>query len=119
LSRESGDFIEGFRPQQNAAKQLVFERCPGIFKQVCDDARRSLGQKFVLLVDEINRGDIPRIFGELLPLLEKDKRGNQAPCQFAPPAISAWKQKALEAGRVLATTFCQAPHKSRSGLLNF
>lgn len=70
------DFIEGFRPQINAAKQLVFERCAGIFKALCTDARvNTEQQKYFLVVDEINRGDIPRIFGELLTLLEKDKRG--------------------------------------------
>ena len=71
------DFIEGYRPQQNAEKQLVFERCSGVFKKLCNDARQSPSQKFFLIVDEINRGDIPRIFGELLTLLEKDKRGLQ------------------------------------------
>jgi 5-methylcytosine-specific restriction protein B len=70
------DFIEGFRPQINVAKQLVFERCAGIFKKLCEDARDDSEQrKYILVVDEINRGDIPRIFGELLTLLEKDKRG--------------------------------------------
>src|SRR6516162_4469427 len=44
---------------------------------------------------------------------------NQAPCQFAPPAVRAWKQEALAGGRGLAATFCQAPHKSGSRLINF
>lgn len=69
------DFIEGFRPQQGSAGQLVFVRGAGIFKTLCNDARRAPDRKFFLLIDEINRGDIPRIFGELLTLLENDKRG--------------------------------------------
>jgi 5-methylcytosine-specific restriction enzyme B len=60
------DFVEGFRPQLGDAGQLLFQRCAGIFKTLCNDAGHAPGRKFFLLVDEINRGDIPRIFGELL-----------------------------------------------------
>jgi 5-methylcytosine-specific restriction enzyme B len=70
------DFIEGYRPRQGTGGQLVFEKHDGIFKKLCRDAAAS-DEKFVLLIDEINRGDIPRIFGELLTLLEKNKRGQE------------------------------------------
>lgn len=72
------DFIEGYRPEVNSSKQMSFERRDGIFKKLCDDARSSVGTPYYLIIDEINRGDIPRIFGELLTLLEKDKRGQSA-----------------------------------------
>ena len=69
------DFLEGYRPLKSEAGQLVFERRNGIFKQICHDAGKDPQRTYFLVIDEINRGDIPRIFGELLTLLEKDKRG--------------------------------------------
>lgn len=68
------DFIEGFRPVAHQA-QVGFELRDGIFKALCDDAAKEPTSTFYLVVDEINRGDIPRIFGELLTLLELSKRG--------------------------------------------
>ena len=68
------DFLEGYRPVTQAGRP-AFERRDGLFKRLCDDARSDPDRRYFLVVDEINRGDIPRIFGELLTVLERDKRG--------------------------------------------
>lgn len=69
------DFIEGYRPDLAADGSLLFSLKHGVFRRICADAIASPELDFYLVIDEINRGDVPRIFGELLTLLEQDKRG--------------------------------------------
>ena len=81
------DFIEGYRPGLvNGA--LHFERQDGLFKRMCDTAARHTSGRYFLIVDEINRGDIPRIFGELLTLLDKPKRGTAVTLPLSGHALS-------------------------------
>ena len=70
------DFLEGYRPS-TVDGQVSFELRDGIFKKLCRDAAAEPSKQFYLIIDEINRGDIPRVFGELLTTLEKDKRGKR------------------------------------------
>ncbi|WP_217215157.1 McrB family protein [Streptomyces sp. AC550_RSS872] len=71
------DFVEGFRPVSGGSGGLVLDRVDGVFKRVCRAAAADPGHPYLVIVDELNRGNLPRIFGELITLLEKDKRGLQ------------------------------------------
>lgn len=64
-------FIQGYRPVKNGGFDLV----KGVFYRFCEEARQLPDRKFVFIIDEINRGNLSRIFGELMLLIESDKRG--------------------------------------------
>jgi len=71
------EFVEGLRPVldgDTATGEIQYEIRAGAFKDLCRKARSAPDQQFAMVIDEINRGNISKIFGELITLIEADKR---------------------------------------------
>lgn len=75
------DFVEGLRPITNSNvqdnKEISFELVDGTFKKFCNNAKENPDKNYVFVIDEINRGEISKIFGELFMVIDPGYRGKE------------------------------------------
>src|SRR5690606_19013003 len=81
------DFIEGYRPEVRDDK-MTFVRRDGVFKALCAQALAAPERRFYLIIDEINRGHIPRVLGDFSTFMDKGQRGLSLWLPISKPTVA-------------------------------
>ena len=68
------EFVEGLKPLTNNDGQVFYKVVDGEFRRICKSAEADPDNKYLLIIDEINRANIAKVLGELITLIEDDKR---------------------------------------------
>ena len=85
------DFVEGLRPiKSNGSNGVEFELMDGVFKQFCLKALKNPKHNYVFVIDEINRGEMSKIFGELFFSIDPGYRGKQGAVQTQYANMVKW-----------------------------
>ena len=70
------EFVEGLRPTSDGkGGPIRYEVVPGVFRQACEAARAAPEAPYLLVIDEVNRANLASVLGELITIVEEDKRG--------------------------------------------
>jgi hypothetical protein len=70
------EFVEGLRPTSDGqGGPIRYAVLPGVFRQACEAARAAPDAPYLLVIDEVNRANLASVLGELITVIEEDKRG--------------------------------------------